>query len=145
MPHEPPCDSMNGCFLPSRSTVPPEPALPKRLPSMTHVSIPSISIDVRHLVLVALRCPLGEQIVALRHVGVRIDDPDALGQFRHRSLLLVLRRPRSRAALVPTVIVARWRRSKRMRNRRPCPYVQVWKVRTRSSSISTSKPWNSNR
>ena len=44
-------------------------------------------LDVRHLVLVALRCSLGEQVVPLGHVSVGVDDANALGQLRHRSLL----------------------------------------------------------
>jgi len=42
IPHPPPWESVKGCFLPSWSIVPPEPALPNVLPSMTHMSMPSM-------------------------------------------------------------------------------------------------------
>ena len=42
MPHVPPWESAKGCLWPSWSMVPPEPALPKAWPSMTHMSIPSM-------------------------------------------------------------------------------------------------------
>src|SRR5215469_185838 len=42
MPHDPPWESLNGCLRPSWSIVPPEPALPNVLPSMTHMSWPPI-------------------------------------------------------------------------------------------------------
>ena len=43
--------------------------------------------DVRDLVLEALRCSRGEEVVPLGHVSVGIDDSNALRQLRHRSLL----------------------------------------------------------
>ena len=92
MPHDPPWESLYGCLLPSWSMVPPEPALPKVV-AVDDPHVHAVDLhDVGHLVLVALRRPLGEEIVTLGHVSVGVDDADALGQLRHRSLLLVVRR-----------------------------------------------------
>ena len=43
IPQLPPCDARNGCFFPSWSMVPPEPALPNVWPSTTHMSTPSMT------------------------------------------------------------------------------------------------------
>ena len=90
MPHDPPWELDERVLL----AVAVDGAARARLAEGVAVDDPHVHAvdldDVRHLVLVALRCPLGEEIVTLRHVGVGIDDADALGQFRHRSLLLVV-------------------------------------------------------
>ncbi len=41
-------------------------------------------LDVRDLVLVPLRCPLGEQIVPLGHVRVCVDHPQTFSHLKHQ-------------------------------------------------------------
>ena len=83
MPHDPPWESRKGCFFPSWSMVPPGAGLAERL-ALDDPHVQAVDpLDVGHLVLVALRGPLREQVVALGHVRVRIDHPQTLGQLQH--------------------------------------------------------------
>ena len=87
MPHEPPWESLERVLL----AVVVDRAAGARLAERVAVDDPHVHavdlLDVRDLVLVPLRRPLGEEVVTLGHVRVGVDDADALGQFRHRSLL----------------------------------------------------------
>ena len=75
-----PCVSSNGNLSPSRSITPPARAGPRGAPSIVHIGLAVDLGDLGDTVLVALRRPRREQVVALGHVRVGVDDADFVGQ-----------------------------------------------------------------
>ena len=91
MPHEPPLGVAERVLLPGVVDGAAGAGLAERLPlddPHVHAVDP---LDVRDLVLVALRCPLGEQIVPLGHVRVCVDNPKTFGHLKHQTCLPVSR------------------------------------------------------